>query len=107
MDATERAWLRSWLGAEPDDEDLDARYARLEDAQAVALEVVRERRAALLATPSSFTVTGVYSESNSGRADELKNLLADLLRDPGPSAAAVQGGSSVLVVVPAVRRRSR
>ena len=61
MDTAVQAWLVSQLGPDTDLADLEARYVRLGAARAVALEVVRERLAALLAGPGSVTVSGVVS----------------------------------------------
>lgn len=64
MDAAVRAWLVSQLGASTDLADLDTRYARLGTARAVALEVLRERLAALVHDqPSTLSVSGVVSLS--------------------------------------------
>lgn len=61
MDAAVRAWLISQLGVDTDLPDLELRYTRLGSARAVALEVVRERLAALLAAPGTVSVSGVVS----------------------------------------------
>ncbi|MEV8101073.1 hypothetical protein [Streptomyces sp. NPDC088135] len=61
MDAAVRAWLISQLGTDTDLPDLEQRYARLGTARAVALEVVRERLAALLSSPGTVSVSGVVS----------------------------------------------
>ncbi|MFF2411864.1 hypothetical protein [Streptomyces sp. NPDC058092] len=63
MDAAVRAWLISQLGTDTDMPDLEQRYTRLGTARAVALEVVRERLAALLASPGTVSVSGVVSVS--------------------------------------------
>ncbi len=61
MDATVLAWLRAELGTTTDQNDLTTRYTRLGTARAVALEVVRERLAALRAQPSTVSVSSVVS----------------------------------------------
>lgn len=61
MDTAVQAWLISQLGVDTDLADLTIRYTRLGTARAVALEVVRERLAALLAAPGSVSVSGVVS----------------------------------------------
>ncbi|MET7713667.1 hypothetical protein [Streptomyces sp. NPDC005407] len=61
MDAAVRAWLLAQLGTATDTDDLEVRLARLGTSRAVALEVLRERLAALLAQPASITVPGVVS----------------------------------------------
>lgn len=64
MDAAVQAWLLGQLGKATDLNDLAVRYTRLGTARAVALEVVRERLAELLTSPSTVTVSGVVSLSN-------------------------------------------
>ncbi len=62
MDAAVRAWLTSHLGTTTDQANLDLRYARLRTARAVAIEILRERLAALISDqPSTLAVTGVVS----------------------------------------------
>lgn len=61
MDAAVRAWLISQLGTDTDLPDLELRYTRLGTARAVALEILRERLAALLAAPGTVSVSGVVS----------------------------------------------
>ncbi len=63
MDAATLAWLRAELGTTTDQGDLTTRYTRLGTARAVALEVIRERLAALRAQPSSVNVSSVVSVS--------------------------------------------
>ena len=59
MDAAVQAWLLAQLGKSTDLADLAIRYTRLRTARAVALEVLRERLAALLTQPATVTVSGV------------------------------------------------
>ncbi|GHB14111.1 hypothetical protein GCM10010330_79860 [Streptomyces tendae] len=61
LTAAVTAWLKGELGTTVDLADLEARYTRLGTARAVALEVLRERLAALRAQPSSVNVSGVVS----------------------------------------------
>lgn len=61
MNDAVRAWLISQLGPGTDVTDLTARYTRLGNARAVAIEVVRERLAVLLVSPGSVSVNGVVS----------------------------------------------
>lgn len=62
MDAATRAWLTMQLGTATDLVDLDARYTRLGTARAVAIEVLYERRAALVhGQPGTVNVPGVVS----------------------------------------------
>lgn len=59
MDVAVRAWLMSQLGTSTDLADLELRYTRLGTGRALALEVVRERLAALRAQPSVVNVSSV------------------------------------------------
>lgn len=61
MDTAVRAWLISQLGTKTDLTDLEQRYTRLGTARAVALEILRERLAALRAQPSAVQVSSVVS----------------------------------------------
>ena len=61
MDAAVQAWLLAELGTDTDLADLTARYTRLGTARSVALEVLRERLAAMRAQPTSVTVTNVVA----------------------------------------------
>ncbi|MDF2257208.1 hypothetical protein [Streptantibioticus ferralitis] len=61
MDEFQRAWLLAQLGPDVDPADLERRYFRLGLVRAVALEVLGERRAKLLADPLKVTVDGVVT----------------------------------------------
>ena len=69
LTAAVTAWLKGELGTTADLADLEVRYARLGTARAVALEVVRERLAALRAQPATVSVSGVV---NVGTAENIK-----------------------------------
>ncbi|MFC9398542.1 hypothetical protein ACFTWS_36120 [Streptomyces sp. NPDC057027] len=96
---TEYAYLRSELG-DADRSDLDARYQRLGTLQAVAVEVLRERRATLVSDPLAVTVQGVATVSNTEKVRALERQIAGLL------AAAVTS-EAPLGPLPLLRRRSR
>ncbi|MCX4885868.1 hypothetical protein [Streptomyces sp. NBC_00847] len=59
MDSAVKAWLIAQLGTSTDQTDLEARYTRLGTARAVALEVLRERYAALRDQPTAVSVSSV------------------------------------------------
>ncbi|MET8585747.1 hypothetical protein ABZX39_33490 [Streptomyces collinus] len=61
MDAAVQAWLLAELGTDTNTADLATRYLRLGSARAVALEILRERLAAMRAQPTSVTVTNVVA----------------------------------------------
>lgn len=81
MDEASRRWLLATLGPATDTADLDQRYARLHSLRAVALEVLRERRAALLAQPLKLALSGVVSVDTSGNVAALERQIAEL-EDP-------------------------
>ncbi|MFH8294974.1 hypothetical protein [Streptomyces sp. NPDC018059] len=81
MDDASRHWLLATLGPATDTADLDTRYARLHSLRAVALEVLRERRASLLVQPLKVALSGVVSLDTSGNVTALDRLIAEL-EDP-------------------------
>ncbi|TQE33059.1 hypothetical protein [Streptomyces ipomoeae] len=85
MDDHLRRWLLAALGPATDTTDLDQRYARLQSGRAVALEVLRERRAGLLAQPLKVSVSGVVSVDNSANLAALERQIAEL-EDPATPA---------------------
>ncbi|MFD7615768.1 hypothetical protein [Streptomyces sp. NPDC059802] len=78
MDAAVRAWLIAQLGTDTDQADLEQRYARLGTARAVALEVVRERLAALRAQPSAVNVSSVVSVNYTANIASYERQIAAL-----------------------------
>ncbi|MFE3196796.1 hypothetical protein [Embleya sp. NPDC059237] len=90
MDQHQLAWLLARLGTATAISDLEGRHARLQDTRAVALEVLNERRAALITDPLRVTVQGITLDTTENlRA--LERLLADVTteRSPdGPDTAA-------------------
>jgi hypothetical protein len=78
LTAQDLAYLQSELGTDVDQADLQARYDRLGSVVAVAAEVVKQRLATLIASPSSFTLPGVYSESNDSNIRALQQQQARL-----------------------------
>ncbi|MFI8085939.1 hypothetical protein ACIF6L_34755 [Kitasatospora sp. NPDC086009] len=86
MDTATRAWLLAELGTATDPADLDARYARLRSARAVALEVLRERRQTLLAQPLKVALSGVVSIDNSANVAAIERQIASLVDPAAPPA---------------------
>ncbi|MFD7451788.1 hypothetical protein [Kitasatospora sp. NPDC059827] len=84
MDDAATAWLRAQLGPATDPADLQARYQRLHSARAVALEVVAERRARLLADPLRLLVDGVVTMDNTATLGGIERQLAQLQDILGP-----------------------
>ncbi|WP_078944378.1 hypothetical protein [Streptomyces albidoflavus] len=72
------AWLLAQLGPATDLADLQARYVRLGSGRAVAVEVLRERLAVLLASPGSVAVSGVVSVSFSENIKAYERQIASL-----------------------------
>ncbi|GAA1111353.1 hypothetical protein [Streptomyces javensis] len=81
MDEASRRWLLATLGPATDTTDLEQRYARLHSLRAVALEVLRERRATLLAQPLKVALSGVVSVDTSGNVAALDRQIEEL-EDP-------------------------
>ncbi|MFK8851248.1 hypothetical protein [Streptomyces sp. Ac-502] len=78
MDDATRKWLLSQLGTATDTADLDTRYARLGSARAVALEVLYQRKADLLAQPASISVSAVVSVAYTENIKALERQIAYL-----------------------------
>ena len=78
MDTAVKAWLLSQVGTTTDLADLEARYTRLGTARAVALEVLRERYAELLAQPTGVTVTNVVAINTTANLAAYERKIAAL-----------------------------
>ncbi|MGW1622286.1 hypothetical protein [Streptomyces sp. NPDC002172] len=104
MDAAVVAWLLAQLGPATDQTDLLARYARLGTARAVALEVLYERRAKLLAEPLQLTVNGVATLDQSANLTGLERQIASVEDATAPDEP---NGGDTLVIAPleSVHRR--
>ncbi|MER6548644.1 hypothetical protein [Streptomyces sp. NPDC001250] len=82
-------WLQAQLGPDTDTADLTHRYEHLGSARAVALEVLHERIAVLVADPLKVTVNGVATIDNSSNVSALERQAAQLSEaiapdDPSP-----------------------
>ncbi|MDQ8706834.1 hypothetical protein RCO28_30835 [Streptomyces sp. LHD-70] len=95
------AYLRSELGP-TDPADLDPRYQRLGSLQAVATEVLRERKAALVSDPLSVTVQGVATVNNAENVRALERQITAL-----EELAVDDSINTHAVPVPLWRSRSR
>ncbi|MGW4690956.1 hypothetical protein ACWEO1_01030 [Kitasatospora cineracea] len=84
MDPAALAWLHAQLGTTTNTDDLTNRYQRLGTARAVALEVLTERRAALLADPLRLVVDGVVTMDRTANLTGLERQLAALHDTQGP-----------------------
>nr|WP_223184470.1 hypothetical protein [Streptomyces sp. CBMA152] len=98
-------WLQAQLGPDIDVADLAARYERLYSARAVAVEVLHERIAALVAEPLKVTINGVATIDNSANVTALERRAARLADEPTPDeTSTVDDG--LLTAVP-LRARDR
>ncbi|MCX4858360.1 hypothetical protein [Streptomyces canus] len=104
MDVSVRAWLLAQLGPATDTADLDARYARLTSARAVASEVLAERRAKLLAEPLQMTVNGVATIDQSNNLAGLERQIASMEDAPAPDDPA-DGDTLVVAPLQSAHRR--
>nr|BEK65742.1 hypothetical protein KPHV_29690 [Kitasatospora purpeofusca] len=109
MDPAALAWLLAQLGSTTSTDDLTARYTRLGTARAVALEVLAERRAALLADPLRLVVDGVVTMDRSANLTGLERQLAQLQTTLGPDETATGGDTAppfdTGILIPARRTR--
>lgn len=81
-------WLTSTVGALTEF-DADERFARLGTPRDVAVEVLRERHAALLAAPASLTVNGAVTINQTENIKAIERLIASLLAGPADPSAPV------------------
>jgi hypothetical protein len=110
MDAATQAWLLAQLGTTTDLTDLNARYTRLGTARAVALEILYERKAALLQQPASVSVSSVVAVTftENIKAIERQIALLESGQPPAPDDPAGTGDDTVyLGVVQLVERPRR
>ncbi|MET7495133.1 hypothetical protein [Streptomyces sp900116325] len=103
MDPAVLAWLQAQLGTATDPADLQARYTRLGAAKAIALEVLGERRARLLADPLQLTVNGVVTLDQSNNLTGLERQIASVEAATAPDDTT---DGTELVVAP-LRRAHR
>ncbi|MFI0822330.1 hypothetical protein ACH4TX_41845 [Streptomyces sp. NPDC021098] len=110
MDATVRAWLIAQLGTTTDLADLDQRYTRLGTARAVALEVLYERKAALVNDqPAGVSVSAVVSVTYTENIKALERQIAMLEsgQPPAPDDPTTDDTSSTGFSVIQLRERPR
>lgn len=78
LDADVLRRIREWIGvAPPSDAELEALYVDAfdSDAMRVVLSILRERRAALVANPLSYSVSGDYSVDRASQVKALDDLI--------------------------------
>ncbi|MFE0190707.1 hypothetical protein [Streptomyces sp. NPDC058989] len=110
MDELQRSWLLAQLGPDTDPADLERRFFRLRSVRAVALEVLGERRAKLLADPLKVTVDGVVTmdlqENLRGIERQIEQVRqAPAPDDPGEEDDEGETAMAVTWLVPARRYR--
>jgi hypothetical protein len=91
LDTAVQAWLLAQLGETTSTTDLEARYARLGTARAVALEVLRGRLATFLQQPATVNVSSVvgvgFAENIKALERQIANLEAGIPPAPDDPAA--------------------
>ncbi len=91
------AVIRSWVGSAVgrpgdlyDNDDLESRYGTLGTGEAVALQILQERRANIaLGNPAQWSVDGDHSENWSKNLDVLDAQIAKLERIVGSATVSV------------------
>jgi len=83
--ANVQAWLLAQLGTTTPVADLETRYARLGAARPVAIEILYERKAALIQQPASVNVSGVVGVTFNENIKALERQIA-LLEAGSPPA---------------------
>ncbi|MFK0279832.1 hypothetical protein ACIQVL_05065 [Streptomyces sp. NPDC090499] len=84
VDEFQRSWLLAQLGPDTDPADLERRFFRLRLARAVALEVLGERRAKLLADPLKVTVDGVVTMDLQENLRGIERQIEQVRQAPAP-----------------------
>lgn len=84
MDEFQRSWLVAQVGPDTDPADLERRFFRLRSARAVALEVLGERRARLLADPLKVTVDGVVTMDLQENLRGIERQIEQVRQAPAP-----------------------
>lgn len=99
LDSNVQAWLLAQLGNATPVADLETRYTRLGTARAVALEVLYERKAALIQQPASVTVSGAVAVTFTENIKALERQIALLVSGdpPAPDDPAGTGADTVLL----------
>ncbi|WP_234334773.1 hypothetical protein [Streptomyces sp. NRRL S-118] len=84
VDEFQRSWLLAQLGPATDPADLERRFFRLRSVRAVALEVLGERRAKLLADPLKVTVDGVVTMDLQENLRGIERQIEQVHQAPAP-----------------------
>jgi hypothetical protein len=84
MDEFQRSWLLAQLGPDTDPADLEGQYLRLQSVRAVALKVLGERRAKLLADPLKVAVDGVVTMDLQENLRGIERQIEQVRQSPSP-----------------------
>lgn len=84
MDEFQRSWLLAQLGSDTDPADLERHFFRLRSVRAVALDVLGERRAKLLADPLKVTVDGVVTLDLQENLRGIERQIEQVRQAPAP-----------------------
>ncbi|MFJ4010324.1 hypothetical protein [Streptomyces sp. NPDC090026] len=90
-------WLLAQLGPDTDPADLTQRYERLGSARDVALEVLNERIASLVAEPLKVTVNGVATIDHTANVAALERRYTKVAAATAPDANPQEEGGGVVV----------
>lgn len=82
----QRSWLLAQLGPDTDPADLERRFFRLGSVRAVALEVLGEWRAKLLADPLKVSVDGVVAMDLQENLRGMERHIEQVRQAPPPMA---------------------
>ncbi|MER6844847.1 hypothetical protein [Streptomyces platensis] len=112
MDDATRSWLLSQLGSDTNLADLNTRYTRLGRARAVAIEILNQRKADLIAQPSVIGVSSVVNINTTGNIAALERQIALLEADDAPlapdeTADTTDDSGSRFGVIRLIERRRR
>ncbi|WP_238697274.1 hypothetical protein [Streptomyces sp. E2N166] len=109
VDEFQRSWLLAQLGPDTDPADLERRFLRLRSVRAVALEVLGERRAKLLADPLKVTVDGVVTMDLHENLRGMERQIEQVRQAPAPDGTDddEDGDESIAVTWLTAARRYR
>ena len=107
LDTAVRGWRPAELGTTTPIADLEARYTRLGTARAVALEILRERLAALRAQPASINVTGAVALNTAENIKAYERQIASLENGEPPAPDDPTDGSTSSLGLLRLRERPR
>lgn len=99
VDEFQRSWLLAQLGPDTDPAELERRYFRLRSVRTVALEVLGERRAKLLADPLKVTVDGVVTMDLQENLRGVERQIEQVRQAPAPDGPEDEDDADEAVAV--------